>query len=516
MSSIANQPSLNATPEELLQYLTDYRVLVCTSCRYAIQPAAIARHLKEIHSIKRGHRKPYMEYVEKFDLSDLEEVIACKPSKFPVPLLPVQEGLRCTHDGCSHLCMTDKRMKSHWLSVHHRRGEANVDFQSAPLQTFFKGNLLRYFTGISIKEVNQTLANFKCTQERQVTENFQSSGTKTIQPPMQTTNGPVLLGDSDKALLYFWISNTSASIALNNGTVRMWQVVVPQLAHQFSFLMHSVLACAALHSAYLNPRRCQEFTIQARNHQDQGLPLFRAAIVNVTEDNCDAVHLFAHLLVINSFASNQQDQCLLIVAEPENTDVMPAWLHFLRNGCSMLCHLWDKLEAGPVGALASAWEIPIDISAHPIQPLVNYLVAMTQDEWSDDTRNIYRGTAIELARAFSCMNALGDAITTWDAVRIWPMRLSIAYMELLKQKHPSALILLAHYCIVLKRLELNWYFEDRAASLLSTISHHLDVKWHSFIQWPLEEVGARKEAWTVDFSTPALTGFYLPGGRRLL
>ena len=134
-------------PEELLQYLPLYRVVVCTSCRYAIQPKAIARHLKEIHRIKSSDRQPFMQHLKKFELADHELVTQYVPEEFPVPLLPVQSGLQCRSEDCAYLCVTEKRMKHHWLSVHERQGLAACDWRPVSLQTFFRGNLLRYFTG---------------------------------------------------------------------------------------------------------------------------------------------------------------------------------------------------------------------------------------------------------------------------------------------------------------------------------------------------------------------------------
>lgn len=134
-----------ATPVQLLQYLPSYKVIVCTRCRYAIQPKAIERHLKESHRIKRCDRQPFLRSAEQFELAEHEVVMRCIPDEFPVPLLPVQNGLRCLYGACAYLCLTEKRMKHHWLSVHGRRGQAS-DWEPAALQTFFRGNLLRYFT----------------------------------------------------------------------------------------------------------------------------------------------------------------------------------------------------------------------------------------------------------------------------------------------------------------------------------------------------------------------------------
>ena len=154
------QNTLTPPPESLLQYLSAYKVVVCTSCKYAIQPKAIARHLKEIHRIKLADRQPYMQYVESFELAEHEIVMQYQPSDFPVPLLPVQSGLQCTSEDCTYLCKTEKRMKHHWLSVHGRHGVAANNWRTVPLQTFFKGNLLRYFTStpteMSAGTMNQT------------------------------------------------------------------------------------------------------------------------------------------------------------------------------------------------------------------------------------------------------------------------------------------------------------------------------------------------------------------------
>ena len=97
-------------PEELLQYLSPYKVVVCTSCRNAIQPKAIARHLKEIHQIKISDRQPFMQHLEQFDLAEHELVMQYVPRDFPVPLLPVQSGLQCRSEDCAYLCVTEKRM----------------------------------------------------------------------------------------------------------------------------------------------------------------------------------------------------------------------------------------------------------------------------------------------------------------------------------------------------------------------------------------------------------------------
>jgi hypothetical protein len=149
------EPDRNWPPELLLQYHPTYAVLICKACCYAIQPAGIARHLKDIHHIYRSHRRPYIEYASRFELAKPEDVIQAEVKDFPVQLLPTFDGLQClSAENCNYLCVSLKRMQKHWLLVHGRNGIAQNDWRPAPLQTFFRGNLLHYFTNPQMRTLS--------------------------------------------------------------------------------------------------------------------------------------------------------------------------------------------------------------------------------------------------------------------------------------------------------------------------------------------------------------------------
>lgn len=60
-----------------------------------------------------------MQYVSKLDLDEPQNDIQStdKAHEFPIPLLPVQDGLICKHEGCLHLCVSVKRVRSHWVAA---------------------------------------------------------------------------------------------------------------------------------------------------------------------------------------------------------------------------------------------------------------------------------------------------------------------------------------------------------------------------------------------------------------
>jgi hypothetical protein len=145
----------------------------------------------------------------------------------------------------------------------------------------------------------------------------------------------------------------------------------------------------------------------------------------------------------------------------------------------MLCEVWSRIGTGPVRYLAESWEALFGISKIPHQPLLDYFLAIPPDDWPEEVRVPYNDSAFALARTFSCMCALDEKDYTLNVVRFWPIQNSVEYVELFSNWHPGALILLAHYCMVLHRVgKSRWYLGGRAASMLSTIVQQLNLTWH--------------------------------------
>ena len=66
--------------------------------------------------------------------------------------------------------------------------------------------------------------------------------------------------------------------------------------------MHGILACSALHLAYLNASERQGYLMTAAMHQELAIPLFRKAVSSTNAENCHAILAFVHIIAICSFA----------------------------------------------------------------------------------------------------------------------------------------------------------------------------------------------------------------------
>lgn len=273
----------------------------------------------------------------------------------------------------------------------------------------------------------------------------------------------------------------------------MWKVLIPQLASQYTFLKHGILACSAIHLAHINPPQRHSYQVTAASHLDLGMPLFRSEVVVFNEENCHAIFAFSHLLTVYSHASEKEDERLLLV-DSNGTDAVSNWLFFLRSSCDLADSIWECVVRGPLKPLVCAWESPIDVEMGIRTPLVERLLSVIPDKnsddcWSEEVCRIYQEAAFLLGYAFACSQVLGENFDTWDAIRVWPMGLSTDFMHLLNRWHPGAMVVFAHYCILLNKLEGKWYSQGRAKRLLGHIVHRLDPKWLCQIQEPLQVVG---------------------------
>ncbi|CAG7920095.1 unnamed protein product [Penicillium olsonii] len=457
------------TPHELLHYLPTYRVLICRCCRYAIQPGAVARHLKEIHHLHHPLRGAFVAYAAQFELDKPADVVLPDETQFPVSLLPIQNGLACSFAHCGHLCATTKRMKHHWMTVHHIAASDNGGFwDTVPLQTFFRGNAFRYFTNPALSMSSSSSAS-----------SDEPTSTTIITPASSFNHGEPTISQmlitTDAGLLDHYQNYTYKTLSCDPETDTAFQITVPQLGTQFPFLLHGILSCAALHLASIDPPNRAYYTIQSIRHQDQAAPVFRRATMHVDRDNSQAVLAFAFFLVVYALGSQSTDQALFLSNDEDPEDASSSnWIEILRNGCSMLCPVWTELTAGPLAPFTTFWRDDLGVPIDPKGPLLITLLSIIPDHESESAESlIYRDSAVKLANAFSFIKNCGPSPSIWDALNSWPMRVSPDYLALLKQNNPGALLLLSYYAIILRPLRGKWFLEGRVTGLVDQIARRL-------------------------------------------
>ena len=76
------------------------------------------------------------------------------------------------------------------------------------------------------------------------------------------------------------------------------------------------------------------------------------------------------------------------------------------------------------------------------------------------------------------------------AVLSWTTLLPSRFCDMVESRVPQALVLIAVYCVVLKRAEDLWWIRGKAGSLLGAVRYELggDRRWERWLEWPTAEV----------------------------
>ena len=271
------------------------------------------------------------------------------------------------------------------------------------------------------------------------------------------------------------------------------------MAYTNLYLMQGLLACSALHLADLQPARRRELTIRAVSHQDKALPLFRAVIPSINDLNCHAAYAFCHLLIVFAYASQDKAKYFSLAQQDLENDTS-SYLHLIHGGCSILISVKSVIETGPLRRLIPDDEHADNSTYYEDSRLrsLGFLSSLEPDNaWQGMAPAVYLDAFLKLRTTFHRAYTRGALLTIWDIVHAWPAQVPDDFLRLLSDEHPGALILIAHYCILLRRLESYWYMKGYAAGLLSRIQSRIGQKWYNWIAWPLQDVGMEERSFGI-------------------
>lgn len=296
---------------------------------------------------------------------------------------------------------------------------------------------------------------------------------------------PTDLHMGDLELLHHFTTETCFTLSDQPQSHRLWQIAVPQEAFRHDFLMRGLLAVAALHLAHLRPEKQEGYRQVAVQHQHLALSSFRLVMSKMDQSNCHAFFALSSLIVVFAFASPRASESL---AFTENSQEPPEWLPLIRGVHSILMSVWPWIKNGSLGGLLQ------DGIEQPNQRELseaagnqfNQLLRLCQNAAGDqEVIDAYR-IAVEELR--NCYVKLYTKVPTECEVSIaflWPVVIPQKFIHMLNARSPEALIVLAHYCVLLHHLEGYWWKRGWTAHLMANIYRELDEPWHSWIQWPM-------------------------------
>ncbi|KAH8808801.1 hypothetical protein F5884DRAFT_845174 [Xylogone sp. PMI_703] len=296
----------------------------------------------------------------------------------------------------------------------------------------------------------------------------------------------------DLVLLHHWSTSTSVSILGVPELDHMWRDELPKIAFCHEHLMHAILSIASLHTAYLYPSQKNNHIVDAVQHYNSAIQGFRKAVGDITNKNCDAVFGTATLNTIYVFATcgkhgrwkGDRDW-----AEPKAYFLDIEWINLIRGVKVVLHPVFNCVKAGPLSAILSIQDTSdIDLDAQDGE--VGMQVLRLKEIWSSDTSksedaecyniavDLLRQTVVWMTQ---CLTS--ESSRYWCGPFLWIHYVLEGYVDRLRERQPSALVIFACFGALIHRLDGLWW------GIVEEVSLILGPYWSPWIEWPRYVVG---------------------------
>ncbi|KAF2828114.1 hypothetical protein CC86DRAFT_381072 [Ophiobolus disseminans] len=309
-----------------------------------------------------------------------------------------------------------------------------------------------------------------------------------VLPSISHHPDPLPLNISQLRLLHHYTTVTAGTLAHNADSEAIFTKNLVQTAFSYPFLLHAVLALSALHLTRIEGPSSSlhtEYCLLADRHHDAALGDFRATVRDIDQTNWKAVLMFAGALFPYS--------CTASVSAMDDMEL--AFDNFLSNLAltrrvrPMVTGFYQEMIQSELGQLIPDdvkgvnWEVqeaPADtelVQLRKFSEVVHHL-------YPPDIIDAY-GYAIHVLELMFAVAARSPYPPSDALLKIWIHFISDRYIELLTEKQPGSLIILAHYAVLFRRSrDRHWYLEGVAEQILSIANAFVPMEWRSWLEWP--------------------------------
>lgn len=283
-------------------------------------------------------------------------------------------------------------------------------------------------------------------------------------------------------LFHHFYTNTCKTVVRTEAQIELYRNVAITYGIAHPFLMHEILAFSAIHISILRPQRREYYHSLATSLQSKALTDFNEILSRVDAGTCMPVLLFSHLIGLQSF-----HDIFNLLKDDFNTfmDGLVGCVRLLR-GVNLVTQTWRDIliqsELGPIMREADQAHDGEKLSRSECSPLRDLINAA---DLTSSSKEVCKEALNKLQECFDVENAFpGDLLSTTNVIFAWFVTASSQYTELMDQRRPEALILLAYYAVLLHRRRKSWVVGDAGQHLLKSITTHLGRRWETWLTWP--------------------------------
>ncbi|RFN43316.1 c6 zinc finger protein [Fusarium flagelliforme] len=293
----------------------------------------------------------------------------------------------------------------------------------------------------------------------------------------------------DFLLLHHYTISTSYTLAMVPGLDTFMRINVPQIAFSNKFLLHSILAIAALHLSRFrkNTSEANSYMTKALHHYGIALRTATSLMASINAQNGPALYMFSTLCFSFTLALGPKPGDFLIAGQQG----IAQWLGQLQGVRSLL---ETQPELFQDDTLAPLFQVSVRSYAQSVSRIDHFpeLRELIQQAASGDPELVHYSKALDqLSQRFDFAFNYTSRVTQLSPqqVFVWVYQLEDDFVRLLQEEKPIPLVILSHFCILLNGLSSIWWTRGWVEHLLSEIYSSLDQEYKTWMRRPMEETG---------------------------
>jgi len=267
------------------------------------------------------------------------------------------------------------------------------------------------------------------------------------------------------------------------------RVNLPQLAFSHRFLLHGILATAALHLSRFkrDALEANSYMTKALHHYGIALQAATQLMTELDASSGPALYLFSNVCFTFTLGLGPKRGDLLLFGENGISD----WLAQLRGMRSLL---ESKPEILRHADLSPLFEVSIRNMAHTnsgIDHLSELREQISRVGPPEPELKTYSTALDQLSERFDVITSFSRASQVFpQQVFVWVYLLEDDFVRLLQHGKPIALVILSYFCILLNSIGPSfWWNRGWMEHLLSEIYSSLNQEYRIWMQRPMEETG---------------------------
>lgn len=295
-------------------------------------------------------------------------------------------------------------------------------------------------------------------------------------------------------LMHQYTTVTSKTLLTNSPVADdIWQHAVPQMAFSgkagYPYLADAILSVAALHLRSLSPD--DKALVRASHAYSASTLASYCASLNsgITPENAEALFLTAALIAFQSAASRIFIKDDVDPNDPNSRYALPLpWFHAFQGVKTVVATSWQWIRSSNAvkAVIDSQPSFQLDLNPRSSDSFFGHLLEGLEEELMAEEPHQFNPTGQAYAHSVCVINWAHK--NYYPAASLaFPATVSRRFVDLVEEKRPRALAILACFFALLKRMDNVWWLQDVARREVMGLVGMFEPgsKWWRHLEWPV-------------------------------